>query len=141
MADTLSPAERSARMALIRSKNTKPEFAVRQAAHRLGYRFRLHRADLPGKPDLAFPSRRKVIFVHGCFWHQHDAPGCKDARPPRSNEAYWRPKLARNVARDAEHIAALKASGWGVLVIWDCETKQPARLADRLRGFLGPKAS
>ena len=138
MADTLTRAERSARMALIRSKNTKPEIRVRKLAHALGYRFRLYKADLPGKPDMVFASRRKVIFVNGCFWHQHADPGCKDARGPQSNRAYWEPKLARNVARDAEHVAALESAGWRVLVLWDCETRGAPALARRLKRFLGP---
>src|SRR5687768_16524426 len=97
--DKLSQAERSENMRRIRSRNMKPELIVRSVAHRLGYRFRLHRKDLPGKPDLVFVSRRKVIFVHGCFWHQH--AGCIDSRLPKTNAAYWHPKLMRNVERDA----------------------------------------
>jgi len=131
----LSGERRSANMRAIRSRDMKPELVVRSAAHCLGYRFRLHRRDLPGKPDLAFAGRRKVIFVHGCFWHQH--AGCIDGRMPRSNLDYWTPKLTRNVERDAEHIAALKTGGWKVLVIWECETNNAPRLAARLRRFLG----
>lgn len=114
-----------------------PEMRVRRLAHALGYRFRLHRKDLPGKPDLVFPARRCIIFVHGCFWHQHPDPACRDARPPKSNQAYWLPKLSRNVARDQEHIARLEALGWRVLVIWECETADQAALGKRLRAFLG----
>lgn len=135
MTDKLSRARRSANMRAIRSRDMKPELVVRKAAHALGYRFRLHRRDLPGKPDLTFASRRKVIFVHGCFWHQHQ--GCIDGRMPRSNAAYWRPKLLRNTARDSEHIAKLKAEGWKVLVIWECETKREKRLRSKLYRFLG----
>jgi len=131
----LSRERRSANMRAIRSRDMKPELVVRSAAHVLGYRFRLHRRDLPGKPDLVFTGRRKVIFVHGCFWHQH--AGCADGRMPRSNLDYWTPKLTRNVERDAEHLAALKADGWKVLVIWECETNNAPRLAARLRRFLG----
>ena len=135
MADKLSVARRSANMRAIRSKDMKPELVVRSAAHAMGYRFRLHRRTLPGKPDLAFAGRQKVIFVHGCFWHQH--AGCQDGRMPRSSIAYWRPKLRRNIRRDTEHLAALKAGGWKVLVIWECETVDERRLRLRLQRFLG----
>lgn len=125
-------------MAAIRSTGTKPEMLVRSLVHRLGYRFRLHARDLPGKPDLVFRSRRKVIFVHGCFWHQHAKLSCKDGRAPKSNLGYWAGKLARNVTRDARNIEALNALGFRVLVIWECEAALPdARLAARLRRFLG----
>jgi len=110
-----------------------PELAVRSLAHRLGYRFRLHRRDLPGKPDLVFPSRCKVIFVHGCFWHSH---GCKAAHVPKSNIHYWRPKLAGNRMRDRLHIEDLTAMGWKSLVIWECETKDETGLNRRIRQFL-----
>lgn len=136
MADKLTPERRSANMARIRSKNMKPEMAVRRSAHALGFRYRLHRRDLPGKPDLVFPARRKIIFVHGCFWHQHADPACKDARPPRSNIGYWGPKLERNIARDADARRKLEADGWDVLIIWECETKNAGALASRLRAFL-----
>jgi DNA mismatch endonuclease (patch repair protein) len=135
---TPSP-ERRRNMQAIRSRDTKPELTVRRLAHQLGYRYRLHAADLPGKPDLVFRPRRKVIFVHGCFWHQHEAADCKGAHSPRSNESYWHPKLARNVARDAKHAAALAAGGWNVLIIWECETKDSAKLTRRLCRFLGKK--
>lgn len=135
--DRVSPEVRSANMSGIRSAGTKPELQVRRTSYRLGYRFRLHRSDLPGRPDLVFAGRRKVIFVHGCFWHQHPLAGCKLAHAPRSNLGYWRPKLARNIARDSEHIGRLKADGWRVLVIWECETKDDRRLTTRLCRFLG----
>lgn len=123
------------RMARIRKVDTGPELAVRRLTHWLGYRFRLHRGDLPGTPDLVFPSKRKVIFVHGCFWHQH---GCRlGGRPPRTRTSYWLPKLARNVARDQAGRAALTELGWASLVIWECETADPAVLAEQLRTFLG----
>jgi DNA mismatch endonuclease (patch repair protein) len=125
-------------MRAIRSKDTAPEFAVRRLAHRLGYRFRLHRPDLPGKPDLVFGTRRKIIFVHGCFWHGHNAPNCNNGMKPKSNRDYWLPKLARNSERDAEHGAALAADGWKVLIVWECETRDLKALATRLRRFLGP---
>jgi DNA mismatch endonuclease, patch repair protein len=105
--------------------------------HSLGYRYRLHVRDLPGKPDLVFRPKRKVIFVHGCFWHLHPDAECLDARKPKSNKSYWGPKLTRNVARDAQHLAALKADGWKVLVVWECETKAHAQLTKRLIKFLG----
>lgn len=125
-------------MRRIKSKGMKPELAVRRLVHRLGYRFRLHRADLPGKPDLVFAGRRKAVFVHGCFWHQHPAPECKVAHTPRSNTSYWLPKLARNVARDTEAQDALTRAGWAVLTLWECELKDEAALSSRLQGFLGP---
>lgn len=124
-------------MALIRSKDTGPEMAVRRLSHRLGYRHRLHRGDLPGKPDLVFPSRNAVVFVHGCFWHGHD---CKrGARMPKTNADYWRAKMARNVARDHVTAAALAAIGWRSLVIWECEVKDLAAVERRLREFLDGK--
>lgn len=135
--DKISAERRSANMRAIRGKDTTPELTVRRTAHGMGYRYRLHVMALAGKPDLVFPSRRKVIFVHGCFWHQHAAGKCADARLPRSNLRYWQPKLARNVARDAEHVIALRAEGWRTLVIWECETKHARQLAARLRRFLG----
>lgn len=136
MTDSLSPSRRSANMAAIRSTNTKPERTVRRLITSLGYRYRLHRKDLPGKPDLVFSPRRKVIFVHGCFWHLHPKANCLDARQPKSNTGYWTAKLRRNAGRDAEHIAALRKLGWKVLVIWDCETKHAAKLEARLKKFL-----
>jgi DNA mismatch endonuclease (patch repair protein) len=128
-------------MRAIRSKNMKPEMAVRRLAHRMGYRFRIHRKDLPGKPDMVFPGRRVVIFIHGCFWHQHADPHCKDARLPNSDTDYWHPKLLRNQARDAENEAALQVQGWRVLVIWECQTKDTPALTQRLLSFLGPPKS
>jgi DNA mismatch endonuclease, patch repair protein len=126
--------DRSANMRAIRSKDMKPELAVRRLAHRLGYRFRLHRSDLPGKPDLVFGPRRKVIFVHGCFWHCHN---CKAAHVPRSNRDYWGPKLERNRLRDQKNLAALAVAGWQSLIVWECETWDENGLAERLKKFLG----
>ena len=126
-------------MASIRGKDMKPEMAVRKAAHAAGFRFRLHRKDLPGKPDLVFPKYRAAIFVHGCFWHQHTEPRCLDGRPPKSNGAYWGPKLRRNVERDAEAQAKLAEMGWRTLVIWECETKDRQGLAGRIAAFLNPE--
>ena len=125
--------DRSENMRRIRGKDMAPELAVRRLVHSHGYRYRLHRADLPGKPDLVFVSRRKVIFVHGCFWHSH---GCNLAHVPQSNRDYWLPKLARNVARDGKNQAALAAQGWKSLVIWECELKQLAKVRQRVARFL-----
>lgn len=127
--------DRSENMRAIRSKGMRPELAVRSLVHRLGYRFRLHRKDLPGKPDLVFASRRKVIFVHGCFWHSHQ--GCKAAHVPKSNVNYWGPKLDRNQARDSKNIKALAAAGWKALVIWECDTANETTLSKRVKRFLG----
>ena len=113
MTDTVTPRRRSEIMSNIRAKGMKPEMAVRRMVHAMGYRYRLHRRDLPGKPDLAFPARRKVIFVHGCFWHQHGDTACRIARRPKSNQDYWLPKLERTVARDSEHLVQLAELGWG----------------------------
>jgi DNA mismatch endonuclease (patch repair protein) len=125
-------------MQRIKSKGMKPELLVRRLVHRLGYRYRLHRADLPGKPDLVFVGRRKVIFVHGCFWHQHPDPSCRIAHRPRSNLGYWEPKLNRNIERDERTRGALLTEGWDVLTLWECELKCEAWLEARLREFLGP---
>jgi DNA mismatch endonuclease (patch repair protein) len=133
--DKISKEQRSANMRAVRVRDTAPELRVRKIAYALGCRYRLHRRDLPGKPDLAFPSRRKVIFVHGCFWHQHQ--GCRRGAAPTSNVEFWRPKLARNIARDTEQLAAVRKCGWSALVIWECQTKDEQRLAARLRRFLG----
>jgi DNA mismatch endonuclease (patch repair protein) len=126
-------------MRRIRGQDTVPELAVRRMAHAMGYRFRLHRKDLPGKPDLVFGPRRKVIFVHGCFWHQHQ--GCRAGRVPGSNTGYWGPKLQRNLARDRAAVAALEDMGWAVLVIWECKAKDSSGLRDQLADFLGPSGS
>ncbi len=132
--DKISPQRRSANMRAIRSKGTKPEILVRRLAHSLGFRYRLHRKDLPGKPDLAFISRRKAIFVHGCFWHQH--AGCPEGKIPASNVAYWGPKLARNGERDRKNESVLCEAGWNVLTIWECETAETDELAVRVQLFL-----
>ncbi len=136
MADTLTPAARSDNMRRIKSRDTKPELLVRRLVHGMGYRYRLHRRDLPGKPDLVFGPKRKVIFVHGCFWHGHDDPACPDKGRPKSNLTYWGQKLARNHARDQANEAALKAQGWEILVIWDCATRDIPALREQLRRFL-----
>jgi DNA mismatch endonuclease, patch repair protein len=127
--------QRSRTMRAVKGADTGPELTVRRLAHRMGYRFRLHRSDLPGKPDLVFPGRRKVIFVHGCFWHGHSC--ARGNRPPKTNSDYWQKKIARNAARDLRNASALEASGWGVAVIWECELKRPVDVRKRLSKFLG----
>lgn len=129
MADSLSPSRRSQLMGRVRQKNTSPEMAVRREAHRLGFRFRLHRRDLPGRPDLVFPRLRKAIFVHGCFWHRHD---CRRATTPKSNVSFWENKFSKNVVRDAIVLAKLQALGWSTAVIWECEAVDAAGLSARL---------
>ena len=125
---------RSYNMSRIRSRDTTPELAVRSMIHRLGYRFRLHGAELPGKPDIVLARHRKIVFVHGCFWHAH---GCRvGGTGPKSNRAYWRPKLVRNKQRDRMHVAALRRQGWRVLIVWECWTRNPKTLERRLRRFL-----
>lgn len=136
MTDHLSRDRRSANMRAIRHKDTSPEMLVRRLLTQMRYRYRLHVKTLPGKPDLVFLSRRKVVFVHGCFWHQHSCPA---GHKPLSNSGYWGPKLAGNLRRDALHVAELKARGFDVMVIWECETKNEGAVARRLRKFLGPK--
>lgn len=130
MTDVLTPEQRRFNMSRIRGKNTKPEMVLRRALHALGFRFRLHRSDLPGCPDLVFPRLRAVVFVNGCFWHGHDCP--RGARMPKANAEYWRAKIARNRARDAAATAALTAMGWRALTIYECELKDPAALRARL---------
>lgn len=131
----MTPAERSARMRLIRSRDTRPEIAVRRLVHGMGYRYRLHDKALPGRPDLVFRGRRKIIFVHGCFWHLHQ--DCRNNRPPKSRRDYWQPKLERNAARDEESQRRLRELGWAPLVVWECEIADRERLAERIRAFLG----
>lgn len=138
MTDKIDTARRSKNMSRIRSKDTRPELIVRRTVHGLGYRYRLHRRNLPGKPDLVFGPKKKVIFVNGCFWHQHEAVGCLDGRAPKSNTGYWNHKLQRNVERDRQNQARLRDQGWEVLVIWECETKELGPLERRLADFLGP---
>jgi DNA mismatch endonuclease (patch repair protein) len=125
------------RMSRIRKTGSKPEVLVRKTAHRLGYRFRINRRDLPGTPDIVFVGRRKVIFVHGCFWHQHS--GCRHANLPRVRSDYWLPKLRRTTERDASAMAALTDDGWDVLVIWECELASQPTLEERLQDFLHSK--
>ncbi|MBN2179035.1 MAG: DNA mismatch endonuclease Vsr [Deltaproteobacteria bacterium] len=130
MTDHLEVRERSWNMSRIRSKNTGPERQVRSLLHSLGFRFRLHRRDLPGSPDMVLPKYSTIVFVHGCFWHQH--PGCKAACKPKSNTEYWLPKLARNKQRDRENQKALKALGWNVVVVWECELNDLDSLTTKL---------
>ncbi len=117
-------------MSRVHGKNTMPERVVRSMIHRMGYRFRLHHKDLPGKPDIVLPRHRCVVFVHGCFWHQHK--GCKRASMPQSNVAYWENKFCRNVQRDQRHRRDLRKLGWRVITIWECELRAPDKLAMRL---------
>lgn len=131
--DTLSKIERSKQMALIRSKDTKPELLVRRIARSSGYRFRLHVPDLPGKPDLVFPRLRKIIFVHGCFWHGHC---CRLGRMPKSRKGYWTRKINSNQTRDAGTLRRLRGMRWKCLVLWECELRDAGRLAGRIARFL-----
>lgn len=137
MVDTLTPAERSARMGRIRGSNTKPELLLRLALHRLGYRYRLHRRDLPGRPDIVFPSRRRAIFVHGCFWHHHT---CKIGHVPASRTEFWQQKFARNKQRDERNLQDLSGMGWEVLVIWECELKDVDGAVQRAAAFLDQRS-
>ncbi|WP_407949365.1 very short patch repair endonuclease [Parvibaculum sp.] len=137
MADKLTPARRSENMSRIRSTETRPELHVRKLVRSLGYSgYRLHRKDLPGKPDIAFIGRKKAIFVHGCFWHQHPDPGCLDGRLPKSRQEYWLPKLERNQKRDATAFKQLVEAGWTVLVIWECDLRREAELTKKIQKFL-----
>jgi DNA mismatch endonuclease, patch repair protein len=132
--DKLSPAERSAQMARVRGADTAPERAVRHLVHAMGFRYRLHAADLPGKPDLVFRPLSKIIFVHGCFWHGHS---CRAGRNrPSSRQSYWLTKLERNVARDLANIRRLRRAGWSVMTVWECQLKKPEKVEARLRKFL-----
>ena len=121
-------------MSRVSGKNTKPEFAVRSLLHNLGYRFRLYRKDLPGKPDITLPKHKKVIFVHGCFWHSHE--NCSRSKRPKTNEEFWRNKLDKNIKRDKANINALKNLGWDVLIIWTCEVKDIDKLKTKILSFL-----
>ena len=138
MIDRLSPKRRSWLMSRIGSKDTLPELTVRHLLHSMGFRYRLHRSDLPGKPDIVFRSRKIVIFVHGCFWHQHPDPRCPLRSKPRSNTGYWDAKLERNVERDTENSARLGSLGWRTLTVWECEIRDSRRLSARLGTLLGP---
>ena len=136
MADTLTPKERSERMSRVRGADTKPEMLVRRLVYGMGYRYRLHRRDLPGAPDLVFSGRRKVIFVHGCFWHRHPDPRCPLARLPKSRLDFWRPKLEGNRKRDVRNEKKLKDIGWEVMVVWECQLRNDQALRRSIRKFL-----
>lgn len=138
MIDTLTPMERSERMSLIKERDSRPEMVVRRLVHGLGYRYRLHRRDLPGRPDLVFGKRQKIIFLHGCFWHRHDDSACKLARLPKTRLDFWLSKLEANRARDVKNQERLKEMGWDYLVIWECQLRDKEQLAKRIQSFLGP---
>lgn len=137
MADTLTPAQRSERMSRVRGKNTAPEMKLRRLIHGMGYRYRLHVSDLPGKPDLVFPSRHAVIFMHGCFWHRH--ANCKLARLPKSKLDFWEIKLEENRQRDLRYRERLMAMGWRVLIVWECELQNLDHVSRVVREFLGER--
>jgi DNA mismatch endonuclease, patch repair protein len=137
MADTVSKEVRSKIMSSVRQRNTGPERLVRSLLHSLGMRFRLHRRDLPGSPDIVLPRHRIAIFVHGCFWHQHR--GCPKARKPSSNNDYWDRKLADNIARDRKKSAELRKLGWKVITIWQCETRNADSIIEKLTDLIAPK--
>ncbi len=134
MADKVSPEVRSRIMAQVKSKGMKPEMTVRRLLHGLGYRYRLHRADLPGRPDLVFSSRRKIVFVNGCFWHYH--PDCERVRIPATNRDYWLAKLERNRDRDGRNLSLLEESGWSVMTTWECQLRDLNTATERLVAFL-----
>lgn len=133
--DILTRLQRSKRMSLIKGKDTKTELSVRQIVHRMGYRYKLHDYRLAGKPDLVFPARRKVIFIHGCFWHGHHR--CAKARLPKTRKDYWVPKISKNRLRDRKVIKRLRGNNWAVLVVWECEIKDKEDLRERISSFLG----
>ncbi len=135
--DTVTREQRSANMAAVRGKNTRPEILVRRLLHGLGYRYRLHVANMPGRPDIVFRKRHCVVFVNGCFWHGHD---CPRGNPPSSNTEFWWPKISKNRDRDRRMQDELKNDGWRVLTVWECETKDKGRLQRRLCRFLGHAA-
>ncbi len=134
MADSVTPAQRSANMAQVKGRDTKPEKVVRSLLHGMGYRFRLHRKDLPGKPDIVLPKHRKVIFVHGCFWHGHQ--GCRRGDRPSSNTEFWNKKINGNRERDERSMLSLANLGWDTLTVWECELKDKDRLKKTLESFL-----
>ena len=134
MTDSLNPFRRSENMRRIKAKDTKPEMVVRKLLHSMGYRYRLHAKDLPGKPDVVFRRLKRVVFVHGCFWHQHSE--CREGRLPGTRPEYWIPKLGRNVERDKIHVASLAQAGWQVLTLWECQLSDVNALKQTLRAFL-----
>ncbi len=133
--DVFEPEKRSEIMRRVKSTDTKPEIVVRKILHAMGFRFRLHRKDLPGSPDIVLPRYRKIVLVHGCFWHGHNCPAGR--KIPKSNVEYWLQKLERNRLRDTKNLARLNESGWDVLVLWECEIRSPEMTRDRLEEFLG----
>lgn len=135
MADRISEEQRSYNMRRVKSANTEPELRVRRLIHSMGYRYRLHDRRLPGTPDVVFSRRKKAIFIHGCFWHQHD--GCPSSQRPKSNQDFWNPKLDRNLERDSQNQQKLVKSGWDYLVIWECELRDIPALRSSIQGFLG----
>ena len=136
--DPLTRAQRSRQMGLVKGKNTTPEITVRKTLWRMGYRYRLHCNDVPGRPDIVFKGRFKVIFVHGCFWHRH--PRCARTRTPKSRVSFWTKKFTGNVLRDRTVRRRLASAGWSVLVIWECESEKPLRLVAKLKRFLGDRS-
>ncbi|MEX2650391.1 MAG: DNA mismatch endonuclease Vsr [Alphaproteobacteria bacterium] len=136
MVDTLTPRQRSERMSRVRGRNTRPEVAVRRLVHGMGFRYRLHGHDLPGTPDMVFASRKKVIFIHGCFWHRHSARSCKLARLPKSRLDFWLPKLDANRRRDRVNRAMLKRMGWDSMLVWECQISDSRELKVNIRRFL-----
>jgi DNA mismatch endonuclease (patch repair protein) len=139
MTDTLDATRRSALMKAVPTRNTSVELAVRKVLFKAGYRYRLHRKDLPGSPDIVFPCRRKAVFINGCFWHSHQF--CPKGKPPKSRPEFWEAKLSRNRARDAENLAELAALGWLTLTVWQCELKDAEALRRTFLDFLGPVKS
>lgn len=134
MTDIVSRSKRKEMMSSVKQRHTKPEIAVRKILHRHGFRFRLHNKKLPGTPDIVLPKHKAVIFVHGCFWHQHE--GCRKSRRPTSNVEFWNEKLDRNIVRDNQKESELKNSGWKVLTLWDCEIKNEDSLIEKVKNFL-----
>jgi len=132
--DVFSKDKRSRIMSKVKGKNTKPELVVRSLLHKMGYRFRLHRRDLPGNPDIVLPKYKKIIFVHGCFWHGHE--GCPRSKRPTSNEDFWNKKLNRTICRDKENFTRLKEAGWSTYVVWTCELKDLDLLKNKLKRFI-----
>jgi len=141
MADTVTPEVRSRMMSRVRSSDTKPEMVVRGLLHSMGYRFRVHRRDLPGRPDISFSAKRKAIEVRGCFWHQHPDPNCAKSTIPNTRRDWWEAKLAGNVLRDFRNEQALAELGWQLLILWECDLHPADQLSARLADFLGPARS
>ena len=134
--DIMTPEKRSRLMARIKGRDTRPELVVRRTAHAMGFRFRLHRRDLPGRPDLVFPKLRLALFVHGCFWHMHE--GCRHSRVPETNRDFWSEKLSGNASRDRRVQSQLEAAGWRVGIIWECQIAHETALRERLSALLKP---